>query len=166
MYKFKSTWMWWKSFGGLRACLNNSNCSSLVYLSFCCVVFVFGCWEKVITLEWELLGKISPWVREFGIYMCIYFQILCCKCSWCGYLYLVQASWKLLGFGKSMVYWGDLYLFRLTRFGVEKVYKLMLLGLLEMLWVMVMVYVDDVWRTKIIHESKLKVFWSQFCFRK
>jgi hypothetical protein len=31
---------------------------------------------------------------------------------------------------------------------------------------MVMVYVDDVWRTKIIHESKLKVFWSQFCFRK
>jgi hypothetical protein len=46
-----------------------------------------------------------------------------------------------MGFGKVWVIEETFFFFQLTRFGVEKFYKFMLLGVLEMLWIMVMVYV-------------------------
>lgn len=53
-------------------------------------------------------------------------SIVCYLCTWLVKVWVIE----------------DTYIFfQLMRFGVEKVYKFMLLGVLEVLWVMVMVYV-------------------------
>lgn len=64
--------MWWKFIGGLKACPNDSSYSSLLYLSCCYVVFVYGCWEEMKLVEMGTMGENKFMSREFYIYMNVF----------------------------------------------------------------------------------------------
>jgi hypothetical protein len=59
LFKLKDTRRWWKSLEGLKACPNDSKCSSLIHLSYCYMYFMFLDVErKWNPCEWKLWKKI------------------------------------------------------------------------------------------------------------
>jgi hypothetical protein len=61
-----------KIYRGLKACPKDSSYSSLVYLSCCYVVFVYGCREEMKLVKMGTLGEDKFMSREFDINMHVF----------------------------------------------------------------------------------------------